>query len=238
MLAGDLKADERSYYAELLAISGRAENVRTLVEAINTARNAEEANVYAEALELSAGGDDVVRLLGEQLGASNDTLREAAVAAITNQGSRLAVETLYKNTAERGDPDGYYSAGIGLGEVVPEPEALPYLQDLAMKRDQFSHLAVKSLLNTGLDGTKIVIDVLSNSRNEEFDREMLKGAKDHVAYDTDVVNYLKTVAETSKSAAARDFAKDVLAEFEQSQAEEAADGADDGDSEAPPVAAP
>lgn len=237
LLGSDIKADERSYYAELLAISGRTENVKALVDALTGAKNSEEANVYAEALELSTGGDEVVRLLGDQLGSSNDTLREAAVAAITNQGSRLAVEMLYKNTVDRGDPDGYYSAGIGLGEVVPEPEALPYLQDLAMKRDQYSHLAIKSLLNTGLDGTKIVIDVLSNSKNPDFDRELLKGAKDHVAYDNDVVNYLKNVAETSKVATARDFAKDVLAEFEQSQAEEAAAGNDqDATQETAPAA--
>ena len=231
--SADLKADERSYYAELLAISGRVENIKALVDALGAAKNSEEANVYAEALELSTGGDDVARLLGEQLGSSNETLREASVAAITNQGSRLAAELLYKNTVDRGDPDGYYSAGIGLGELVPEPETLPYLQDLAMKRDAYSHLAVKSLLNSGLDGTKIVVDVLSNSKNPDFDREMLKGAKDHVAYDEEVVAYLKTVAESSQAPAVREFARDVISEFEQSEAEAEED--QDGDQVIPPL---
>jgi hypothetical protein len=229
IVSPDIKSDERSYYAELLAISGRVENVKSLVDAINGAKSPEEINLLAEALELSTGGGDVVKYLGDQLGSKNDTLREAAVAAVTNQGSRLATEILYKNTVDRGDPDGYYSMGIGLGEVVPEPEALPYLQELAMKRDQYSHLAVKSLLNAGLEGTKIVIDVLGNSKNPDFDKEMLKGAKDHVAYDDDVVNYLKNVAETSKSPRVQEFAKDVLADFAQSKEDDVAAGAADQD---------
>lgn len=219
----DIKDDQRSYYGELLAVSGRVDNIKTLVDGITHARNQEEAEIMAEALELSTGSDDVVKYLGEQLGNNNETLKEAAVAAITNQGSRLAVELLHKNTIERGDPDGYYSMGIGLGEVVPEEEALPYLQDLAAKRDAYSHLAVKSLLNAGLDGTKIVIDLLTSSRNPEFDRELLKGAKDHIAYDDDVIEFLRPLAESSQSPIVREFVQDVLKEFAQSQEEDMAD---------------
>jgi len=232
----DTKPEQRSYYAELLAVSGRVENVKTLVEGILNAKNQEEADLFAEALELTTGKEDVIKYLGEQLHQTNDTVKEAAVAAITNQGSRLAVEMLYKNTLERGDPDGYYSMGIGLGEVVPEEEALPYLQDLVAKRDQYSHLAVKALLNAGLDGTKIVVDLLSNSKNPEFDKEMLKGAKDHIAYDDDVIAFLRPLAENSKSPVVREFATDVLKEFAQSQEEAGAN--DIGDVTAPLDAAP
>lgn len=233
MLSPDTKPDQRSYFAEVLAISGRVENLKTLVDAIVNAKGQDEADAYAEALELTVGKDDAVRFLGEQLSQQNETLREASVAAITNQGSKLAVDTLYNHTVEKGDPDGYYSLGIGLGELVPEEEAMPYLQELAMKRDQYSHLAVKALLNSGLEGLKVVMDVLSNSRNPDFDREMLKGARDHVAYDEDVMAYLKQVSESSGPGPRADFAKEVLADFQQSQQE-----AQQDEASAPEAAAP
>lgn len=228
MLSPDTKSEQRSYFAEVLAISGKVENVKAVVDAITGAKSQEEADVFAEALELTVGKDDVVKFLGEQLNQGNETLKEASVAAITNQGSKLAIETLYAHTVEKGDPDGYYSMGIGLGEVVPDEEALPYLQELAMKRDQYSHLAIKGMLNSGIDGVKMVMDVLSNSKNPEFDKEMLKGAKDHVSYDEDVVNYLRQVAESGKNNEAVAFAKDVLADFDQAQKEAEQDQAEEG----------
>ena len=215
----ETKTDQRSYFAEILAISGRLDNVKTLVEAIGSAKNQEDADLYAEALELTVGKDDVVKYLGEQLNQQNDTLKEASVAAITNQGTKLAVEELYNHTLEKGDPDGYYSMGIGLGEVVPDEQAQPYLQELAMKQDAYSHLAVKALLNAGLDGVKMVMDVVSSAKNTEQVNDLLKGAKDHVSYDEEVVGYLKQVAESGKSPNAVKFAKDVLSDFEQAQNE-------------------
>lgn len=218
-LSPETKSDQRSYFAEVLAISGRVENVKSLVDAIKNAANPEEAQMFAEALELTVGKDDVVKYLGEQLGQGNDQLREASVAAITNQGTRVSVELLHDHTVQRGDPDGYYSSGIGLGEVVPEPEAYPYLQEQLLKRDQYSNLAVKALLNSGLDGLKIVMDTLSNSNNQDFDKEMLKGAKDHVTFDDDVVKYLRQVAETSNNPTVRQFANDSLKDFDQMENE-------------------
>jgi len=205
--------DQQSYYAEILAISGRVENLQTLADAVTNAPNKETADLYAEALELTVGGDEVVKFLGEQMGATNETLREAAVAGMTNQGSRLALELLYKNTVERGDPDGYYSLGIGLGESVPEEEALPYVQELALKRDQYSSLAVKSMINAGLPGLKLVFDMLTNSKDPEFDRGMLKDAVDHVNYDEETEAFLKKASESPNQPLVAEFAKQILEDF-------------------------
>lgn len=219
LLSPETKSEQKSFYAEVLAISGRLENIKTLVDAIKGAANSDDADVYAEALELAVGKDDIVKYLGEQIDTGNDTLREASVAAITNQGSRLAVELLHDHTVKRGDPDGYYSVGIGLGEVVPEPDAYPVLQGLVTARDQYSHLATKSLLNAGLDGLKIVVDSLSNSPNPEFDSEMLKTAKDHVTFDDETMKYLEEVAGKSSNPAVQAFARETLDEFKQMEAE-------------------
>jgi len=230
LIAPDTKAEQKSFYAEVLAISGRVENVKSLVELIKTAANKEDADLYAEALELTVGKDEVVKYLGEQLDQGGDQLRESSVAAITNQGSRLAIEMLHGHTVKRGDADGYYSVGIGLGEVVPESDAYPYLQELVTKRDQYSHLAAKALLNSGIDGLKIVVDSLANNINADFDTEMLKTAKDHVTFDDETVQYLREVAEKSKNPSVQAFARDTLAEFDQMQAEAQEDtGSDNGD---------
>jgi len=213
MLSPDLDDDQRSFYAEVLAVSGRLENIETLVNAIKNESNSLTAEIYAEALELAVGNNDIVRYLDEQIASGNELLREAGIAAITGQGSRLAAETLYQHTLAGGDPDGFYSLGIGLGELIPEPEAMPYLQELAMKRDAYSHLAVKSLLNSGIDGLRIVFDVLTNSRDPEFDRLMLTDAADHVIYEEEIEAYLTNLVETSNQPLVSEFAREILDDF-------------------------
>jgi len=89
---------------------------------------------------------------------TNETIQEASIAAVTNQGTRLAAELLYNQTQKAGDPDGYYSRGIGLGEFIPDPDAIPYLQELVKKQDQYSPLAVKALINSGTDGLRLVLN--------------------------------------------------------------------------------
>jgi hypothetical protein len=222
-LSADTKPEQRSFYAEILAVSGRLENIQTIVEAIKGAKNQDEADIFAEALELAVGKDDIVKYLGDQLEGSGDTLRESSVAAITNQGSRLAVEMLRDHTMKQGDADGYYSVGIGLGELVPEPEAYPLLQEMVAKRDQYSHLGVKALLNSGLDGLRIVVDSLANSPNPEFDANMLESAKDHVTFDEETMAYLREVAEKSPNQSLQAFARETLEEFRQMELEAAQD---------------
>jgi hypothetical protein len=227
--APDTKPEEKSYYSEILAISGRVENVNALVDMIKNAKKPEEAQLYAEALELTVGKDDVVNYLAEQLKTKDQTLKESSVAAITNQGSRLAAEILYKNTVENGNPDGYYSQGIGLGELVPTEEALPYLQELMQKRDTYSHLAVKSLLNSGLPGLRLVMDTLTNSKDAEGDKALLKDAIDHVNYEEDVESYLKKIVETSQQPSVVNFARSILNDFATQEQDE--DAGDAGDAE-------
>lgn len=205
--------DQLSYYGELLAVSGRQENVQALVEGIKSATSTESKDALAEALELTVGKDPVVNYLAEQLGSGNDQLRESSLAAITNQGSRMAAEIIYKHTVERGDPDGYYSLGIGLGEFVPDDESLPYLQELVNKHDQYSHLAVKALLNSGIGGLRLVMDSLASSKDGEFDKQMLRDAVDHVNYEDEVDAYLKKTIAESKNPVVSDFAKKILDAF-------------------------
>jgi len=234
MFSTDTTQDEKSYYAEVLAISGRVDNVRALVDAIKNSAKPEDADIFSEALELSNGKDDVTSYLGSQLTGANDTLRESLVAALSNQSSRLAAETLYKHTLERADADGYYSQGIGLGEFIPDEEAMPYLQELMLKRDQYSHLATKSLLNAGADGLRTVLDTLENSKDPEFDKKMLKDAVDHVTFDEDVEALLKKRKESSKQPVVQEFIDQALQSF---NAETSADADEEepADDAAPPA---
>jgi hypothetical protein len=172
--------EQRAYLAEILAISGRTENVQALIEAIKNAPSSETADLYAEALELTLGKDDVVNILGEQMSSQNETLREASVAAVTNQGTKTAAELLVKDLKEKGDPDAYYAHGIGAGEAIPDEEAIPVYQELVRERIPGSHLGVKALLNAGTPGVRAVFDELENSPNPEADLALLKDASDHI----------------------------------------------------------
>ena len=214
MLSEGLDEDSKSYYAEVLAISGRVDNVKTLVDAIQAQdEDSDEADIFAEALEYTIGGDDVVNYLSDYLETDNELLQESSVAAITNQGSRLAAELLYSHTVKTGDSDGYYSIGIGLGELIPETETLPYLQERAMEKDAYSHLAVKALLNEGMSGLRIVFDVLSNSDDPDFDRKMLEDAVDHVSYEDDIESYLNRIKDGSDKPVVKEFAQEILDDF-------------------------
>ncbi len=230
MLTPETPAEQRSYYAELLAVSGRVSNVTALVDAIKAAPNQETADSLSEALELTVGKNDVTQYLGDQLSTSGDSLKESLVAALTNQGTRLAADILYKATVEKGDPDGFYALGIGLGELVPDESSMPYLQELALKRDQYSHLAIKSMLNGGIDGLKLVMNTITNSPNPEFDQKMLKDAIDHVPYDDDTRDYLNKIIDTSKDPLAVKFAKDIV---ESMKSTDTNDSTDSTEEEAP-----
>jgi hypothetical protein len=179
--------EQRAYLAELLAISGRPENVQALIESVKNAPSNDAADLYAEALELSLGREDIVVLLGEQMTATNDTLREASVAAVTNQGTKQAAELLIKDAKERGDPDLYYAQGIGIGEVIPDEEAIPAYQEFVRERLPSSHLGVKALLNAGLPGVQAVFDELENSPNPDADTALLKDVGDHINIDDEII---------------------------------------------------
>lgn len=211
--------EQRAYLSEILAISGRLENIQTLTESIKNARSNDEADLYAEALELSLGNEEVVKFLGDQMTSPNDTLREASVAAVTNQGTPQAVEMLSKHVKDRGDPDGYYSSGIGPAELIPEEDALPLVQEQIRERNDYSHLWVKSALNAGMPGLRIVFAELENSQNPEADRELLKNAMDHVNLEDGLQAYAEEIIVRNKSVVAVEFATKIKDEFNQQEDE-------------------
>lgn len=211
--------EQRAYLAEILAISGKIENIQTLTESIKMARSNDEADLYAEAIELSLGNDEVVRYLGDQMVSPNDTLREAAVAAITNQGTLEALEILTKHTKERGDPDGYYSSGIGISELIPSQDALPYVQENIRLRDEFAPLFVRSALNAGMPGIEIVFAELETSTNPEADRALLKDALEHVSMEDGLQEYIEGVIQRNRSPVAVELANKIKNEFSQQENE-------------------
>lgn len=224
--------EQRAYLAEILAISGRTENVQALVDAVKGAPSNDVADLYAEALELTVGKENVVQLLGENLNAQNETLREASVAAITNQGSKLAAELLVKDLKERGDPDAYYAHGIGIGEMIPDEEAVPVLQELVRDRVPGSHLGVKALLNAGLPGLRALFDELDNSPNPEADLAMLKGAGDHTNLDDESVALANQKVAENRNVASAGLGE-MIRKQSQSATQDADADADDGEMEMP-----
>lgn len=216
--------DQRSFYAELLAISGRTDNIGALINGARGAGKPEEANAFLEALELTVGNDAVVKYLGSQLDGSTEPVKESLIAAITNQGTRTAAEILIKETEKASDPDGFYNKGIGLGEFIPEPESYPLLQEVMRKRDpKIAPLAAKSLLNSGIDGLRMVFDELSASKDPASDQLLIKGAIDHVSYDEEVEEYLKQMAEKGNQTQ-KDFASSILKDFQQAAEEVGPEG--------------
>lgn len=221
LIKNPTEGDKRSFYAELLAISGRLENIQFLTENLKNSSSQTDKEMLAEALELTLGGDDTVRYLSAHLDSADELLKEASVAAISNQGTKLSVEMLYKNAVDSKNPDGYYSIGTGLGELVPDPEAFNFLQEAVLKRDEYSHLASKALLNAGLPGIKLVFDALQHSQDSAFDAKVLDGGVDHLAYDEETKDYLtKVVANPSTPPAVLEFSKAVLSSFAEEEASE------------------
>lgn len=227
-----LPNDQRSFYAELLATSGKIENVKSIIAALETAKTTEEKELFAESLELALGGDDLVKTLADYMKSSDDTIKESSIAAVSNQGTRLAAEMLYKNAVESNNPDGYYSLGIGLGEMVPHEDVYPYLQEQLAKKDDYSNLAVKALLNAGLPGLQIVFDALAGSKDSALDEKILKDAADHIVFDEETKQYLTAMAEKSPNAVLKRLAQEKLKEFEsEEQADEQDSEIDPGDEE-------
>jgi hypothetical protein len=219
--------EQRSYLAEILAISGRLENVQALVESIKTAPSNDAKDLYAEALELSMGKDDVTRYLGDQMNATDDTLREASVAAITNQGSKNAAELLINNLREKGDIHGYYALGMGLGEFIPDEDAIPVVQDYVHSRGPDADQGVKALLNAGLPGVKAVFDELEHSSNPEADAPLIKGALDHINMEDGLIEYANEVIARNQSPTAVTLARQVIEAGQ--EAEESSEPSSDGE---------
>lgn len=217
-----LGIDERAYYAEILAISGNLDNIKYLATLVESSTAVEEKEMFGEAIEMAGGGDDTVKLLSEFLNSSNSTLRESVVSAISNQGTRLAAETLYNDlTSETGAKTDYYSMGIGLAEMVPDDDAVHYLHELLNKRATKSDQIVKALINSGLEGLTAVFDSLSSETNEALGRELLKDATDHVITEDSVINLLTKASQDERYPQfLKDFANQALKEAQSEDIEE------------------
>ena len=184
------------------------------------APNSNEADLFAEALELTLGKDEAVKVLGDQLSTTNDVLREAAVAAITNQGSRYAAELLQQHVQQRNDPDAYYSVGIGPGEFIPDEEALPFVQEQVQKRDQYSAAWAKALINAGLPGLQSLFEQLESSSNYEADRALIKDALAHVNFEDGIKEMTDNVIAGNRSPVAVEFARQIQSEISQQESED------------------
>jgi len=208
MVAAKEDSDEKSYFAELLALSGRSENVETIINGMKSLKpDSPDFDLYADALEMTIGDEKVVKTLAKNLDASSEELKESLLAAISNQGNPFAIDTLYRYTLDSGSEDGFYSKGIGLGEVIPDKEAFPLMREILSKHEKFSSLAAKGLLNAGVEGLQVVFETLNNSNNADADRALLEGATDHITYDDETEKYLRDVVMKSSNPALVEFAK-------------------------------
>jgi hypothetical protein len=223
-MAGDpaISLDQRAYFAEVLAGSGDVNILKKLVGLYETATVTEDKEMFGEALEMAEGGDDIVQYLSGYLTNSDATLRESVVSAISNQGSRLAVETLYKDMISGGGANtDYYSLGTGLAETVPDETAIPYLHELLIQRAPKSEYVVKALLNGGMEGITVVFDALSSEKDEARGKELLRDALDHIITDDEVTNFLtKASATETYPNFLREFAKEALAEAQSEDLED------------------
>ena len=209
VVSKDLSENDRSYLAELLAVTGNVDNIKTLIEAYKNDTTDGEREVFIEALELSSGSEELLNYLKEELNTQDEALKESILAAVTNNGSTKAIEALYNETLKSGDKDGFYSLGIGIAEIIPEKEAIPYLVEIANKRDDYSHLAIKSLLNDGADGLREVVEIISRSNNSEENKRLLQDAIDHVGFDEDTERYVDNILATSSHPDVIAFAKEI-----------------------------
>jgi hypothetical protein len=206
------KNEEKAYYAEILAISGNVDNIKTLVEGYKSAASTENKELFSAALELSTGKDDVVKYLGSELKTDNPDLKESIVAAMTNQGGSIAFDTLFQNIVASKNSDGFYSMGIGPAEMILDEQGLAKAQEYAQKRDEYSPLAVKAMLNSGLQGLKSVIDILESSNDQASNEKLVQGAIDHIGFDEQTDLFLKEKAKSSNPAV-RKLAEETLKDY-------------------------
>ena len=100
--------------------------------------------------------------------------------------------------------------------MMLDDKALAKADEYAQKRDAFAPLAVKAMLNTGMPGLRMVMDLLSTSSNIEQDRNLIKGAVEHVGYDEQIEKYLQEKVNDPQPLV-REFAKQILDDYSQQE---------------------
>lgn len=216
LTSSELRSDERSVFASALVRGGGTANVNQVVDLLQSAGEHPELqdspNVYADALGDTTLAPEIIDEISAGLESENRYYREAIVSMLTQQGTKEAAQKLYDHVIEAGIKDGYYNSGMGIGKFNTQPDAIPYLEELALKRDQYSGLAIDAILNTGREGLDRVIALLSDSKDYQSDKKLLRNSVDHIDRDAQTLAYLKTLSKTGKTQAIRELAQHVLAE--------------------------
>jgi hypothetical protein len=221
-----LSSDEQIYLASALAASGTASNQAFLYDQFRRASADPSsapipAATIARQLERNQQGGplagEVVDQITNDLQSDNPYLREAAISLLTRQRSREAAERLYEYTVNNADRDGFYRQGMGLGLMTPEPEAFPFLEDLVRKQDQYSHLALKALLNGGADGVGAAMSLLAEIPGSVANRALIMGAVDHIPMYGPTLKYIESLT-SSPNPTIKELARDVVREYQSRQA--------------------
>ncbi|MCS6962101.1 MAG: hypothetical protein NZT61_06335 [Deltaproteobacteria bacterium] len=227
VLTANLSSEEKSFYAEILAVSGKPESLEFLVQAYLNSKSDSDKEAFLNAIELTVANDEIIDWLAENVNRqSNDPgLRDSILAALTNQDSVKAVEHLYDILVKQEDPERDAQKGIGLSECVPPDEALPFLVDKLKDTDsRFQVYVASAILNNGLEGLKKFVDVLNSDTGNKLAVHFQK-LVDHVPFDEEIEGFLKEVSEKG-SEPQKVFAKKVLEAFDalRSELEQEAEG--------------
>ncbi|MCB0319702.1 MAG: hypothetical protein KDD60_02180 [Bdellovibrionales bacterium] len=229
-LSRDLRADA----ARALAASGTSSSISALIdsaESFNDASAGRDATPFNQALKDAQLSDESVSLIGDKLNSSreeqnggepeevlDDSLTEAMISALTRDGSLAAAEAIYEHMQNSEHAEDYYQIGIGLASMTPQPDAIPFLQDLMEQKNEFSHLALKSILNSGEAGLDQVFAFLETA-DPRADYELLHNAVDHVKFPPgksweSVQSYLEKKRNSASSPLVAEFAREIIHEKE------------------------
>jgi hypothetical protein len=180
---GDMIADtstpeeERFRAAMLLSGTARVEAAEVLIEKAEQDPTFGVRTVLFESLARVPPTPEIIALYNQKL-QDNDAekIREALVAALGFGRSLEAAQALYRDITLHNDTDGFARDRIGLAYFNADANALPYIRSLVEKRDEFSPLAFRSLLNSGEEGLRTALDVLASEPNDTFWSDVIQNA--------------------------------------------------------------
>jgi hypothetical protein len=184
---GDMIADtstpeeERFRAAMLLSGTARVEAAEVLIEKAEQDPTFGVRTVLFESLARVPPTPEIIALYNQKL-QDNDAekIREALVAALGFGRSLEAAQALYRDITLHNDTDGFARDRIGLAYFNADASALPYIRSLVDKRDEFSALAFRSLLNSGEQGMQIALEILEANPNDSFFAEIVQDAPKYV----------------------------------------------------------
>lgn len=200
--------------ASALAQSERAEMVQEIISRYRAASGDPAIQtMLAESLELVSGDEEVSRELAPLVRPEEgEELKEAAVTGLSGMNDTVAAEALLQFARSVGDGKGGYDTAVGLGEFIPNAEAVPFLQRVAADGSAEAPLAIRALFNGGAESTKSAIEAILAVPESEQQR-LLSGAQSHVLMEPLTLDYLKSLAAGGQrlSAPLRAFIAEILA---------------------------